>query len=123
MFAAIGLGREAERARDGLWLASALPWRPPGRGASEAEVAMLTPFLRRHIVLAAPELVVCMGGLPCRMLLGQESVAAARGRWLDSEGRPALAIHHPVTLMRRPQAKREAWADLLSLRARLAGEG
>ncbi len=119
MFAAIGLSVEAEDRAQALYLVAPMPWRPPSRAPTNEEIAMLAPFLKRHVELAAPRLVVCMGALPARILLDVASVARARGGWREAEGRPALAIHHPATLMRRPELKREAWADLLMLRAKL----
>jgi DNA polymerase len=46
-----------------------------------------------------------------------------RGQWVEVLGRPAMPMVHPAYLLRQPEAKREAWADLLSLRARLEGMG
>ena len=42
-----------------------------------------------------------------------------RGSWTQAFGRPALPMTHPAYLLRTPLAKRDAWADLLSLAARL----
>ncbi len=119
MFAAVGLSQDAEVPGRGLYLAAAIPWRPPSRAPSPDEAAMLAPFLRRHVELAGARLVVCMGALPCEILLGSRSIAGFRGRWAEAAGRPALAMHHPLTLMRRPELKRDAWEGLLALRARL----
>ena len=53
MFAAIGLSRGAEAAADALYIANVLPWRPPqNRDPSGDEIAMMAPFLARHIELA-----------------------------------------------------------------------
>ena len=39
--------------------------------------------------------------------------------WAEAEGLPVLPMFHPAYLLRNPAAKRDAWADLLNLRARL----
>jgi uracil-DNA glycosylase len=43
-----------------------------------------------------------------------------RGDWVDVAGKPALPMFHPDHLMRNPIAKRDAWADLLSIKSRLS---
>ncbi|PZX19559.1 DNA polymerase [Palleronia aestuarii] len=118
MFAAIGLSRH----EGGLYITNVLPWRPPqNRDPLPEEVAMLMPFVERHVELAAPELLVLMGNISCGALLGRRGITRLRGQWGEALGRPALPMVHPAYLLRNPAAKREAWSDLLSLRARLAG--
>ncbi|MBS0564161.1 MAG: uracil-DNA glycosylase [Proteobacteria bacterium] len=122
MFAAIGLSRTAPDAGAALYITNVLPWRPPAnRDPEPAEIAMMLPFLQRHVELAAPRLVVLMGNTPCAAALGQRGIMRLRGTWTEAFGRPVLPMTHPAYLLRTPSAKREAWADLLSLRARLEG--
>lgn len=120
MFAAIGLSRAAADARQGLYLAHVLPWRCLGNGAPLAEdVAMMRPFVLRHIELAAPEVIVVMGNTPLSALTGMQSIVRARGQWQQAGGRAVLPMVHPDSLLRTPASKREAWADLLALEARV----
>jgi DNA polymerase len=119
MLAAIGLGRSSE-AGDAVYITNVLPWRPPSnRDPEPAELAMMLPFLRRHVELAAPEVLVLMGNHACGAVLGRRGITRLRGQWGEGFGRPALPMLHPAYLLRQPAAKREAWADLLSLAARL----
>ena len=83
------------------------------------EIAMSLPFLRRHIELAAPDVIVLMGNTPCAAALGREGITRLRGTWTEAFGLPALPMTHPAYLLRQPAAKREAWADLLEIAARL----
>ena len=56
MLAAIGLDRQH------VYITNILPWRPPGnRTPSSEEVALLWPFLRRHIQLIAPKVILRLG--------------------------------------------------------------
>jgi DNA polymerase len=120
MFAAIGLDRAGEGAA-GLYLTNVLPWRPPqNRDPRPDELAMMTPFLLRHIDLVDPDVVVLMGNHPCAGLLGRQGIKRMRGTWEAVAGREAMPMCHPAHLLRNPEAKREAWADLLAIRARLA---
>ena len=120
MFDAIGLARDAAEAEHAVYITNVLPWRPPGNRTPEPdEIAMMLPFLERHIALAAPDIVVLMGNTPCQALLGRAGITRIRGQWTEVLGRPAVPMFHPAYLLRQPIAKREAWADLLSITAKL----
>ena len=116
MFGAIGLSRH----EGSLYITNVLPWRPPrNRDPSDEEIAMLRPFLNRHIELAEPDLLVVMGNISATALLNRRGILKMRGNWAEALGRPALPMTHPAYLLRNPAAKRDAWADLLSLKGRL----
>jgi uracil-DNA glycosylase family 4 len=120
MFAAIGLSRESPDLERALYITNVMPWRPPGnRDPSPEEIAMMRPFVERHIELAAPEVIVLMGNTPCSALLGAKGILRLRGTWTEALGKPVMPMTHPAYLLRNPAAKREAWADLLEIRARL----
>jgi DNA polymerase len=120
MFAAIGLARDAVDAERALYITNILPWRPPNnREPTPAEAAMLMPFVERHVALSDPDFLVLMGNTPLAALTGARGITRLRGQWREVLGRPALPMTHPAYLLRNPAAKREAWADLLALEARL----
>ncbi|MBP6737604.1 MAG: uracil-DNA glycosylase [Rhodobacteraceae bacterium] len=121
MFAAIGLSRVSPDPATALYITNVMPWRPPGnRDPEPAEIALMRPFVERHIALADPDLIVVMGNTPLLALTGQTGILRARGNWSEALGKPLLPMTHPAYLLRNPIAKREAWADLLALRARLS---
>lgn len=120
MFAAIGLSRTSADAQSALYITNVMPWRPPGnRDPEPAEIAMMRPFVERHIALIDPAVIVVMGNTPLDALTGKRGILRARGNWSQALGKPLLPMTHPAYLLRNPSAKREAWADLLSLQARL----
>ena len=120
MFAAIGLSRTSPEAETALYITNVMPWRPPGnRDPEAAEIAMMRPFVERHVALADPQVIVVMGNTPLEALTGARGILRARGTWAQALGKPLLPMTHPAYLLRNPAAKREAWADLLSLQARL----
>ncbi|MDF1620843.1 uracil-DNA glycosylase [Pseudothioclava nitratireducens] len=122
MFGAIGLSRGAPDALAALYITNVLPWRPPGnRDPEPAEIAQMLPFLKRHVELADPDLIVLMGNAACAAALGQRGILRLRGHWAQAFSKPCLPMTHPAYLLRQPAAKREAWADLLEIRARLKG--
>lgn len=120
MFAAIGLARDATAAENAIYITNILPWRPPqNREPTAEEIAMLLPFLQRHVELADPQLLVLMGNVSCQALLGRKGITRMRGKWETALNLPALPMFHPAYLLRNPHAKREAWHDLLMLQSRL----
>ncbi len=120
MLDAIDLGRAHDDPARAVYITNVLPWRPPSnRTPDAAEIAMMLPFLERHIALANPDLLVVMGNTPCQALLGRTGITRMRGTWVEVLGKPCLPMFHPAYLLRNPIAKREAWADLLDLNARL----
>jgi len=122
MLRAIGLKRSAGDDAQAVYLSSALPWRPPqNREPLPEELAMLRPFVARHVELVAPKVLILMGNLPCELALGQRGVTRLRGDWVQAFGCAAMPMFHPDALMRRAEAKRDAWADLLAVKARLRG--
>ncbi len=118
MLAAIDLSRDSS-----VYITNVIPWRPPqNRDPDPQEIAMMMPFLERHVALADPDFIVLMGNVACGAVLGKRGITRLRGNWQNALDRPALPMFHPAYLLRRPEAKPEAWADLLSLNARLRGD-
>ena len=121
MLAAIQLDRES------VHITNVVYWRPPGnRTPSTAEIAACLPFVLRHIALMHPTILVLAGGTAAGALLpGGHGITRLRGRWFDLDipglaaPVPTLPMFHPSFLLRSPERKREAWHDLLALRARL----
>src|SRR3984957_18624342 len=122
MLAAIGLDRT------GVQITNVIYWRPPGnRQPTAAESASCLPFVFRHIVLSRPKLLVLAGGTAATTLLDvTDGTTRLRGRWFDlavpglDAPLPTLPMFHPAFLLRSPERKREAWRDLLALKAKLA---
>jgi DNA polymerase len=121
MLATIGLDRST------VYITNVIYWRPPGnRSPAPAEIAACQPFLERQIELIRPRLIVFVGGIAARGLLGvKEGVTKLRGRRLsyplaDGTSVPAMVMFHPAYLLRQPAQKRLAWRDLLAIRRLLS---
>ncbi|MEE4118389.1 MAG: uracil-DNA glycosylase [Paracoccaceae bacterium] len=120
MFAPVGLSRTAPDLERALYITNILPWRPPqNRDPRPDEIAMMKPFLARHVELAGPDLLIAMGNISCQALLGRRGITRLRGTWTEALGLPCLPMFHPAYLLRNPAAKREAWADVLEIATRL----
>jgi uracil-DNA glycosylase len=120
MLATIGLQRHS------VYITNVIYWRPPGnRSPTQAEIAACQPFLERQVELLKPKVIVFLGGIAARGLLGvKEGVTKLRGRRFvyttgDGARIPAMVTFHPAFLLRQPGQKRLAWRDLLILRQRL----
>lgn len=113
MLAAIGLDRATN-----AYITNVLNWRPPdNRDPSPEEAAMCLPFLRRHIELAAPQIIILLGAVAARHVLGKtDGIMRLRGKWLEYHvgGRmiPVMPTLHPAYLLRQPAHKKLAWRDL-----------
>ena len=120
MLASISLDRVS------TYLTNMLPWRPPGnRNPTDEEMAMLTPWLFRHVQLAKPDFILLLGGAAAKLVFGsQDGILKLRGKWRDTDFgdgvlRPTLATLHPAYLLRSPAQKQLAFDDLLMLASRL----
>ncbi|MGD8325343.1 MAG: uracil-DNA glycosylase [Sphingomonadales bacterium] len=123
MLAAIGLDRNS------VYISNTIFWRPPGnRKPTPLETAICLPFIKRHIELVQPKLLVLLGGTSAASLLeSQAGITRLRGRWKDySAGKtliPTLPVFHPAYLLRQPALKGLAWQDFLSVKAKLEEVG
>ncbi len=125
MLAAIGLDRQH------VYITNILPWRPPGnRTPSSEEVALMWPFLRRHIQLKAPKVIFALGGSSAKLLLNTTTgILKLRGQVQEIDfgdaGQanliPVLPSLHPAYLLRAPKMKQQAFHDLLALKSMCRG--
>jgi DNA polymerase len=125
MLAEIGLDRRK------VYITNVLYWRPPqNRDPSPEEAASCLPFLHRHIELADPKLMILLGAVSVRHVLGlTEGITRVRGKWnlyqsvaLD-RSIPVMPTLHPAYLLRQPAAKRLAWRDLLAVAEKMGQLG
>jgi uracil-DNA glycosylase len=72
-------------------------------------------------------LLILFGGAAASALLARaDGINRLRGRWFEynSPGLPrpvpVIATFHPAYLLRTPEAKRDAWRDLLAVSRKLA---
>jgi len=121
MLAAAGL------AEGDVHITNIVYWRPPGnRTPTPQEAQVCRPFLERQVELVEPDFIVPLGGAAAKHLLDvPDGIMRLRGKLKPiTFGRhtaQAIATLHPAYLLRTPAAKRQAWRDLLTLRALLDG--
>lgn len=114
MLAAIGLDRSS------AYITLLCPEKPVPGTPTPDEIAAAMPLMRAHLRLAAPRLILLLGQNPMQALTGETTaISKVRGRWLAVQETPALATFNPAYLLRRPEEKAKAWADLLAFRKRV----
>lgn len=120
MLAAIGIDESK------VHITNTVYWRPPGnRTPTPEETQACAPFVTRQIELVEPDVIVLLGGVAAKSVLGlTEGILKLRGKWraLSVAGREvrSLATLHPAYLLRTPAAKRQVWQDLQLIAAALA---
>ncbi len=125
MLAAIGLSRHDEDPEKAVYITNIVPWRPAqNRTPSATESSAFIPFVRRHIDLIDPILIVAMGNTPTKALLDTTTgIMRMRGIWAEvttpAATRPCLPMLHPAYLLRQPMDKHKAWSDLQALQAKI----
>jgi DNA polymerase len=118
MLASIGLNEES------FYITNVVNWRPPkNRNPKPEEIELCRPFLEKHVELVQPKIILLVGGVSMSALTDLTGIMKHHGQWEDIKlgglNLPAMPIYHPAFLLRQPALKKEAWRDLLNLRAKL----
>lgn len=121
MLAAVG------KTRDQVYIANVVKCRPPeNRDPRPEEAARCAPYLDRQIELLAPKVILAVGRVAAQRLLQADvPVGRLRGR-IHRHGPgavPLVVTWHPAYLLRRPEAKADAWRDLVLAAGAVARAG
>ena len=112
---AMGLRREQ------VYIANIVKCRPPGnRVPDAAEIGSCADYLGRQIEILSPEVLVALGTVAVKALLGSEAgITRLRGRFHSYRGFPLMPTYHPAYLLRNPAEKRKVWDDMQQVMVRL----
>ena len=100
-------------ARSEVYIANIIKCRPPGnRNPEDAEAAACLPYLRRQIEIVRPKVIVLLGAIALKYLMGVSGIMRSRGKWMDYNGIKVMPTFHPAYLLRNDHAKKEVWQDL-----------
>ena len=120
MLASINLNRK------NVYISNIINYRPPeNRRPTDEEVDRYMPFIKKHIEIISPKILVLLGSTAMNALIGNDIVISkARGRWIDKEfgncKTSVIITFHPAFLMRQPAQKKMAWIDLKMIRDKKA---
>ena len=92
-----------------LYITNTVKYRPVKRSAAgnavnraptQEEISLGLPFLRRELALVDPEVVVTLGNVPLRALMGRSAtIGALHGQWQIWEGRRLYTLYHPASII------------------------
>ena len=99
--------------RSDIYIANIVKCRPPNnRNPEDNEAAACMPYLKRQIQLINPKVIVVLGAVPLKYLLGKTGITKRRGVWDSFEGIQVMPTFHPAYLLRNASAKKQVWEDL-----------
>ncbi len=103
--------------RSDVYICNVIKCRPPqNRTPDLTEVRNCADFLDEQLNIIQPEFICALGSVAAKRLLGPATaLSKARGRLFHYLGAKVIVTYHPAYLLRNPNAKRDAWADLQML--------
>ena len=111
--------------RTKAYISNVVNYRPPeNRRPTEEEIARYLPYLRTHIEIINPKILILLGSTALNAIIGnKEVISRTRGKWFQREigaVKPwIIASFHPAFLMRQPEQKKLAWVDLKMIRDKI----
>ena len=120
MLASINLDRK------NVYISNIINYRPPeNRRPTDEEINRYLPFIKKHIEIIAPKILVLLGSTAMKALIGNNTVISkVRGKWIEKEfgqhKTSMIVTFHPAFLMRQPTQKKLAWVDLKMIRDKKA---
>ena len=108
--------------RTKVYISNVVNYRPPeNRPPTEVEIERYLPYLKNHIEIINPKILILLGKTALNALIGNDAVISkARGKWTQKEIGSIktwiIASFHPAFLMRQPEQKKWAWVDLKMIR-------
>ena len=119
MFSAININLES------IYKTYSINFRPPDdRRPSSQEIKRYSVFLKEHISIIDPKIIILLGGTAMEALTGLNSkITDERGKWkeiiLKNKSYPLLITYNPSYLLRYPEYKRQSWEDLKNIREQI----
>lgn len=100
--------------RDNVYIANIVKCRPPSnRNPEKDESIACMDYLRNQVMLVKPEIIVLLGSVALKNILGEEyGITASRGKWIEKKGILYMPTWHPAALLRDNSKKIEFWQDL-----------
>ena len=111
-FEGIGINREE------VYIANIVKCRPPNnRNPENDEAESCREYLESQIKLVNPEIIVLLGSVALKNILGKEyGITASRGKWFDRNGIKYMPTFHPAALLRDDTKKIDFWKDLKEIK-------
>ncbi len=106
--------------RNTVYIANVLKCRPPGnRDPEPNEAAACISYLRAQVAHIKPAIIVCLGRISAKYILNDDiRITRDRGVWHEVKGFSIMPTYHPAALLRNEALKKDAYRDLLAIRAK-----
>ena len=108
--------------RTKVYISNIINYRPPeNRRPTDEEIKRYLPFIKKHIEIINPKILILLGSTAMNALIGDEKVISkVRGKWMEKQFGSCntflIVTFHPAFLMRQPAQKKMAWIDLKMIR-------
>ena len=111
--------------RSKVYITNVVNYRPPNNRKPEpAEVSRYSNFLRKHISIIDPKILILMGSTAMESLFGSKiKITKERGNWKDiiinNKTYLCMITFHPAYLLRQPEQKKYSWIDLKEIKKKI----
>ena len=108
-----------------IHLTYSINFRPPDdRKPRTQEIKRYSVFLKKHISIINPKIIILMGSTAMEALMGSTSrISSERGKWkeiiLKDKTFPLLITFSPSYLIRFPENKKYSWEDLKKIKQKI----
>ena len=111
--------------RKNIYITNVVNYRPPNNRKPEpAEIIRYSNFLREHISIINPKILILMGSTAMESLFGSKiKISKERGIWkeviINNKTYLTMITFHPAYLLRQPENKKYSWTDLKEIRKKI----
>ena len=111
--------------RENIYITNVVNYRPPNnRKPDISEINRYSVFLREHISIISPKILILMGSTAMEALFGQKlKISKERGKWkeiiINQKTFLTILTFHPAYLLRQPDQKKFSWEDLKNIRNKI----
>ena len=108
--------------RDKIYITNVVNYRPPNNRKPElTEINRYSEFLKEHISIIDPKILILMGSTAMESILGSnKKISKERGQWkeviIKQQNYKTIVTFHPAYLLRKPEQKKFSWEDLKIIR-------
>ena len=111
--------------RESVYITNVVNYRPPNNRKPEpAEINRYSEFLREHISIIDPKILILMGSTAMEALFGSKiKITKERGVWkeviINNKTYIVMITFHPAYLLRQADQKKYSWVDLKEIRKKI----
>ena len=110
---------------ENVYLTYSINFRPPDdRKPSPQEIKRYSSFLKKHISIISPKIIILMGTTAMESVTSlKNKISSERGKWkeiiLKNQTFPLMITFSPSYLIRFPENKKHSWEDLKIIKQKI----